>query len=86
MSLNVLKYDVYIFIFRLGRTCFRNVKEKRDYHKHRKAASWIYLSRISATKEFAYMKALHSRDLPVPCPIDFNRHCVVMELILGRPL
>ncbi|KAF4529173.1 hypothetical protein B566_EDAN016397 [Ephemera danica] len=72
-------------LHRLGRICFRNLKEKRDYHKHRRAASWLYLSRISATKEFAYMKALYERDLPVPKPIDFNRHCVVMQLIEGLP-
>ncbi|XP_065333948.1 serine/threonine-protein kinase RIO2 [Cloeon dipterum] len=73
-------------IHRLGRICFRNLKEKRDYHQHRKAASWIYLSRISATKEFAYMKALYDRGFPVPKPFDFSRHCVIMELIDGTPL
>ncbi|KAJ0174953.1 hypothetical protein K1T71_009094 [Dendrolimus kikuchii] len=73
-------------LHRLGRTCFRNVKGKRDYHAHRNKASWLYLSRISATKEFAYMKALHERGFPVPKPIDFNRHCVVMELVHGGPL
>lgn len=73
-------------LHRLGRTCFRNIKGKRDYHAHRNRASWLYLSRISATKEFAYMKALYDRDFPVPKPIDFNRHCVVMELVHGGPL
>ncbi|KAJ9574599.1 hypothetical protein L9F63_008226, partial [Diploptera punctata] len=73
-------------LHRLGRTCFRNLKEKRDYHQHRNRASWLYLSRISATKEFAYMKALYERDFPVPKPIDFNRHCVVMELVEGSPM
>lgn len=73
-------------LHRLGRTCFRNIKDKRDYHQHRHKASWLYLSRISATKEFAYMKALHERGFPVPKPIDFNRHCVIMELIEGAPL
>lgn len=73
-------------LHRLGRTCFRNIKGKRDYHAHRNKASWLYLSRISATKEFAYMKALHDRGFPVPKPIDFNRHCVVMELVQGGPL
>ena len=29
---------------------FRKVREKRDYHKGRKSMSWLYLSRISATK------------------------------------
>jgi RIO kinase 2 len=73
-------------LHRLGRICFRNVANKRDYHKHRKSASWLYLSRISATKEFAYMKALYDRKFPVPKPIDFNRHCVIMELVQGKPL
>lgn len=37
-------------------------------------------------KEFAYMKALYERKFPVPKPIDYNRHAVVMELINGYPL
>ncbi|XP_068461504.1 serine/threonine-protein kinase RIO2 [Clinocottus analis] len=73
-------------LHRLGRTSFRNLKNKRDYHKHRKNMSWLYLSRLSAMKEFAYMKALYDRGFPVPKPIDYNRHAVVMELINGYPL
>merc|ERR1719414_1553118 len=73
-------------LHRLGRTCFRKIREKRDYHKGRKQMSWIYLSRISATKEFAYMKALYDRGFPVPRPIDFNRHIVLMELVDGLTL
>jgi len=73
-------------LHRLGRTCFRKVKEKRDYHKNRKNMNWLYLSRISATKEFAYMKALKDRGFPIPTPIDFNRHCIIMDLVQGFPL
>ncbi|KFB45302.1 AGAP001526-PA-like protein [Anopheles sinensis] len=73
-------------LHRLGRICFRNIKEKRDYHGKRQKMSWLYLSRISATREFAYMKALHERGFPVPKPIDFNRHCIIMELVDGYPL
>ena len=73
-------------LHRLGRTCFRKVREKRDYHKNRKSMNWLYLSRISATKEFAYMKALKDRGFPVPTPIDFNRHCIIMDLVQGFPL
>ncbi|XP_050309345.1 serine/threonine-protein kinase RIO2 isoform X2 [Anthonomus grandis grandis] len=73
--------EICLKLHRLGRVCFRKVAEKRDYHKHRKSVSWLYLSRISATKEFAYMKALYDRKFPVPKPIDFNRHCVVMERV-----
>jgi len=72
-------------LHRLGRTCFRKVREKRDYHRNRRM-NWLYLSRISATKEFAYMKALKDRGFPVPAPLDFNRHCIVMELVSGYPL
>ncbi|XP_042304266.1 serine/threonine-protein kinase RIO2 [Sceloporus undulatus] len=73
-------------LHRLGRTSFRNLKNKRDYHKHRHKMSWLYLSRLAAMKEFAYMKALHDRKFPVPKPYDYNRHAVVMELVNGYPL
>ncbi|TKS78800.1 Serine/threonine-protein kinase RIO2 [Collichthys lucidus] len=73
-------------LHRLGRTSFRNLKNKRDYHQHRKNMSWLYLSRLSAMKEYAYMKALYDRGFPVPKPVDYNRHAVVMELINGYPL
>lgn len=45
-------------LHRLGRTSFRNLKNKRDYHKHRNKMSWLYLSRLSAMKEYAYMKVM----------------------------
>ncbi|XP_053423039.1 serine/threonine-protein kinase RIO2 isoform X2 [Nycticebus coucang] len=73
-------------LHRLGRTSFRNLKNKRDYHKHRHNVSWLYLSRLSAVKEFAYMKVLYERKFPVPKPVDYNRHAVVMEIINGYPL
>ncbi|KAG5886295.1 hypothetical protein JTB14_001514 [Gonioctena quinquepunctata] len=78
--------ELCLKLHRLGRICFRKITEKRDYHKHRKSVSWLYLSRISATKEFAYMTALYDRKFPVPKPFDFNRHCVVMELVQGQLL
>ncbi|XP_037949388.1 serine/threonine-protein kinase rio2 [Teleopsis dalmanni] len=78
--------QICLKLHRLGRTCFRNIKSKRDYHGRRHKASWLYLSRISATREFAYMTALHDRGFPVPKPIDFNRHCVLMELVNGWPM
>ncbi|BFZ02557.1 hypothetical protein BsWGS_05596 [Bradybaena similaris] len=71
---------------RLGRTCFRQIKNKRDYLKYRKSASWLYLGRLAATKEYAYMKALYERKFPVPKPVDFSRHAIVMELLNGYPM
>ena len=44
--------------YSLGRTSFRKLKEKRDYLKHRKNYSWLYISRLAAIKEFAYMKVI----------------------------
>ena len=87
---------------RLGRISFRAVKEKRDYLGKRKSASWMYLSRLAAQKEFAFMqvskagapypadlcnqKVLHKHGFPVPIPIDQARHCIVMSLIDSYPL
>jgi len=68
-------------LHRLGRTSFRTVKKNRDYLQTRKSASWLYLSRLAALKEFAYMKVLYDNGFPVPRPIDINRHAVLMELI-----
>uniref|UniRef100_A0A9J8CHH7 non-specific serine/threonine protein kinase n=1 Tax=Cyprinus carpio carpio TaxID=630221 RepID=A0A9J8CHH7_CYPCA len=58
--------------------------EGEQFHRHK--MSWLSLSRLSAMKEFAYMKALYDRGFPVPKPVDYNRHAVVMELINGYPL
>ncbi|KAJ1963168.1 Serine/threonine-protein kinase rio2 [Dispira parvispora] len=73
-------------IHRLGRTSFRTVKNNRDYMQGRKSASWLYMSRLSAIKEMAFMKVLKEHQFPVPTPVDQNRHCVVMELVDAFPL
>jgi len=78
--------EMCLKLHRLGRTCFRAIKNKRDYHGHRHAASWLYLSRLAAMKEFAFMKALYDHGFPVPKPVDYSRHAVVMELMNAYPL
>jgi RIO kinase 2 len=40
----------------LDRTSFRAVKSKRDYLKHCNNYSCLYLSRLAALKEYAFMK------------------------------
>ena len=81
----------------LGRISFRTVKQNRDYLRGRKSASWMYLSRLAAQKEFAFMKVLfpinpfnkqvlYENGFPVPQPIEQNRHQVVMEFIDAFPL
>lgn len=73
-------------IHRLGRISFRTVKANRDYLKNRASASWMYLSRLAAIKEFAFMQALREEGFPVPDPIAQSRHTIVMALVDAPPL
>lgn len=41
---------------RLGRVSFRAIKRTRDYLRGRRSASWLYMSRLAALKEFAFMQ------------------------------
>ncbi|KAL8758220.1 MAG: hypothetical protein Q9184_003989 [Pyrenodesmia sp. 2 TL-2023] len=80
------KREVILKIHRLGRISFRSIKTNRDYLRHRTSATWLHMSKLSAFKEYVFMRALHSNDFPVPTPIAHNRHTVVMSLIQGTPL
>ncbi|KAG9778899.1 Serine/threonine-protein kinase rio2 [Exophiala dermatitidis] len=79
-------------IHRLGRVSFKKgVRNKRDYartkvQKERGAGSWMYMSRLAAVKEYAYLQALHDVGLSVPVPLGQNRHQLVMSLVDGFPL
>jgi len=70
-------------LHRLGRISFRAVKSKRDYLQGRSHASWMYLARLAAKKEFEYMQVLHKAGFPVPKPVDHNRHAVLMQFMEG---
>eukprot|EP00192_Tetraselmis_astigmatica_P004202 CAMPEP_0117660320 /NCGR_PEP_ID=MMETSP0804-20121206/6906_1 /TAXON_ID=1074897 /ORGANISM="Tetraselmis astigmatica, Strain CCMP880" /LENGTH=495 /DNA_ID=CAMNT_0005467043 /DNA_START=156 /DNA_END=1643 /DNA_ORIENTATION=+ len=72
-------------LHRLGRTSFRAVKSKRDYLGRRSNFSWLYLSRLAAIKEFAFMEALQKHDFPVPRAVDQNRHAVLMSMVDAYP-
>lgn len=48
--------------------------------------SWLFLSRISALKEYTFMKALYDVGYPTPRPIAHSRHVCAMGLIRGSPL
>ncbi|KAF9489666.1 RIO1-domain-containing protein [Pleurotus eryngii] len=78
--------EMVLKIHRLGRISFRTIKSKRDYMGKRKSASWMYMSRLAAQKEWAFMKVLHENGFPVPKPIDQARHCILMEFIDAYPL
>jgi len=79
-------------IHRLGRVSFKKgVKNKRDYartrtQKERGAGSWMYMSRLAAMKEFAFMSALSEAGVEVPVPLGQNRHQIAMSLVDGFPL
>lgn len=46
----------------------------------------MYMSRLAAQKEFAFMKVLRENGFAVPEPIAQNRHTIVMSLIDAFPL
>lgn len=82
--------QIVLKFHRLGRTSFRNVKKKRDYFntckKLPETNSWLFLSKISAKKEYCFMKALWGVDYPTPQPLYYNRHVVCMSVVRGIPL
>jgi RIO kinase 2 len=84
-------HQLVLKFHRLGRTSFRNVRKKRDYvskaaHVQQQAHSWLFLSRLSAVKEFSFLKALNHVGYPTPIPLGHNRHIVAMSLVRGMPL
>ena len=78
--------DVVLKFHRLGRTSFRAVRRQRDYMQGKNKASWLYMSRLAAIKEYAFMKALHANGFPTPVPIDQSRHVVAMSKVPGFPM
>ncbi|RHY61248.1 hypothetical protein DYB38_002345 [Aphanomyces astaci] len=79
--------EVAIKFHRLGRTSFRAVKNKRDYLKHRKHVNWFYMSKLSATKEFAFMSDAYDACMNIlvrlaECGLvhcDFNEFNIMMD-------
>ena len=47
---------------RLGRTSFRSIKKNRDYLQGRRSPSWLYMSRLGALREFAFMQVRRADD------------------------
>ncbi|CAL8070212.1 unnamed protein product [Calicophoron daubneyi] len=72
---------VVVKFHRLGRTSFRKVREKREYHQHRNTCSWLYLDRLASQREYLMMKALYVHGIAVPVPLAQNRNAVVMSYI-----
>lgn len=73
-------------IHRLGRISFRTVRANRDYLRRRQGGSWMYLSRLAAEKEYAFMRCLRDEGFLVPEPIAQSRHTILMSLVDAFPL
>ncbi|CAH8546663.1 unnamed protein product [Heterobilharzia americana] len=72
---------VIVKFHRLGRTSFRKVKDKREYHQHRNKCSWLYLDRLASKREFQMMQGLYNNGIPVPVPYAHNRNAVLMSYV-----
>ena len=70
---------------REGYTNFREVHRERDYASDRQHVSWLYTARKAAEREYEILESLYP-DVPVPRPIDQNRHAIVMEKMDGVEL
>ncbi len=77
---------VAVKIHRLGRLSFRQIKRTRSYSHEKKHISWLYQSRLSATREYEALKTLYPAGIAVPEPIAHNRHVIVMEIFEGNLL
>ena len=73
-------------IYRIGRTSFKNIKKLRSFLGNRKHASWLYINRLAAKKEFEALKKIYKLKLNTPKPIGFNRHIIVMSYLRGKEL
>lgn len=78
---------------RLGRVSFRAIKAKRDYLQKRKSASWIYMSRLAAMKEYAFMKVSFFRETTFVYFIliclsikIYNRFYIIMDFLYRNQL
>lgn len=77
---------IVVKFHRLGRISFRQTRRTRGYVADRSHTSWIYQARMAASREFAALKRARRARVPVPRPIDQNRHLVVMGVFHGSEL
>ncbi len=73
-------------IYRIGRTSFKNIKQLRSFLGNRKHASWLYINRLAAKKEFEALGMIYELKLDTPKPIGFNRHIIIMSYLRGKEL
>jgi len=76
-------YRVAIKFHRVGRSSFKQTKRLRTYGE---TSSWYRQSCIAARRECEALETLYPLGVKVPRPIAYNRHAIVMDLIIGDPL
>ncbi|WP_456419389.1 RIO1 family regulatory kinase/ATPase domain-containing protein [Methanocaldococcus infernus] len=85
---NVLLNDDRVAVLKFhkhGRTCFTRGKRYRDYLADKHHISWLYVSRLSAEREFNILNELYPL-VKVPEPIAWNRHAIIMGKVEGEEL
>ena len=73
-------------IYRIGRTSFKSIKSLRSFLGNRKPASWLYVNRLAAKKEYDALNKIYELKLNTPKPIGFNRHIIIMSYLRGKEL
>ncbi len=76
-------YRVAIKFHRVGRPSFKQTKRLRTYGE---ASSWYRQSCIAARREYEALETLYPLGVKVPKPIAYNRHAIIMDMIIGDPL
>jgi RIO kinase 2 len=67
---------------RVGQRSFQAARVKRGYMPEEGHVPWIFASAFSAEREFLALTRLHPK-VPVPVPVERNRHVVVMSFLPG---
>ncbi len=71
---------------RIGRTSFRDVRRKRDYAEGKYHMSWLYMCRLSATREASNLQAAIDAGVAAPELVGHNRHAIVMKQYDGQEI
>jgi RIO kinase 2 len=67
---------------RVGQRSFQSARVKRGYMPEEGHVPWLFASALSAEREFLALQKLHPK-VPVPIPVERNRHIVVMSFVSG---
>ena len=77
-----MEYGVPLSVF----LCFPCLMKSNEVAKVKMKGVLVHTSKREVNFAVSVFQALYDHDYPVPKPIDFNRHCVIMELMDAFPL